>query len=279
MSKTAGVYAIAASTFLGMAQVQARQTPGVAAQAAQPAPPAFEVASVKSNRSGFPGGMTEMRVSGFSATNETLEHLIMAAYGVESFRIVGGPDWMRSDRFDIQARTAAETPREQLMTMLQGLLASRFRLLARKETRTLPIYELTMASGGAKPGLRPAASDACTDRGDLPAGPATGPLPSCGEMSAGPGRMKGRSVTMNLLATLLGSRVNRSVVDRTGRTEKFDLDLAWTAGDLAATTPTGIDGPPGIFTALQEQLGLKLVSSKGPVDVVVIDSVQHPRED
>jgi uncharacterized protein (TIGR03435 family) len=252
--------------------------------------PTFDVASVRINRSGFPGGASGLRPAQFSAKNETLRQLIRVAYGFETFRIIGGPGWMDADRFDIEARAATDVPRDQLLLMLQSLLTERFRLATHKETRDVPIYELVVNRRDGKTGtrLRPASPETCTDRGQQPVGVPAGQLPSCGVLLAGPDRMSGRRVTLTLLATQLSARVSRVVVDRTGRVDMFDLDLEWTPDDavraaVAALTPEGKPAPvdpdrPGIFTALDEQLGLKLESARGPVEVLLIDGAQRPVE-
>jgi uncharacterized protein (TIGR03435 family) len=252
--------------------------------------PTFDVASVRMNRSGFPGGASGLRPGQFSARNETLRQLIRVAYRLETFRILGGPDWMDADRFDIQARAAMDVPRDQMLLMLQSLLTERFRLAAHKETRDLPIYELVVNRRDGKTGtrLRPASPGTCTDRGQQPVGVPAGQLPSCGVLLAGPDRMSGRRVSLALLATQLSARVSRVVVDRTGRAEMFDLDLEWTPDDaeraaVAALTPGGGPPPvdpdrPGIFTALDEQLGLKLEPARGPIEILVIAGAERPVE-
>ena len=244
----------------------------------------FDVASVRINRSGFPGGASSIRPGNFGAKNETLKQLIRVAYGLETFRIVGGPDWIDSDRFDIQARAAADAPRDQILLMLQSLLIERFRLNAHRETRELPVFELQSAS---RPGnrLRPAAAGACVEANEKPT---NARLPRCGVLLAGPDRMSGRRVNLDLLAKELSPRVNRVVVNKAGRPEMFDIDLEWTPDDatreaVAALTPGGKVGSaspdgPGIFTALVEQLGLRLEPARGPVEVLVIDRAERPDE-
>jgi uncharacterized protein (TIGR03435 family) len=238
--------------------------------------PTFEVASVKVNRSGLSGGALSSRANGFTAINETVRQLVIVAYGTEFFRVLGGPDWIASERFDVQARTATEVPVEDLRLMLRALLADRFRLVARTETRQLPIYELVVSADGG-PGLRPAAAEACVERGSPPAG--AGRPPACGVLLAGPSRMTGRSVTMDLLAKELAPRVRRVVVNRSERAGNFDVDLEWTADDPQITGGvTNPDGPPGIYTALPEQLGLRLRPAEGPVEVVVISGAERPTD-
>ncbi len=179
--------------------------------------------------------------------------------------------------------------------MMRALLADRFKLAVHTESRELPIYALTLARRDGKTGsqLRPAAVDcvamfAARGRGGPPpAPPQPGERPPCG-MRLGPGNLSGGGVTMAQLSTTLSQFVQRVVVDRTGLTGNFDIDLTWTPDQLPqgrGEPPPGVQLPPidpngpSIFTAVQEQLGLKLDSQRGPVDVLVIDRVEQPTED
>jgi uncharacterized protein (TIGR03435 family) len=267
---------------------------------------AFEVASVKANKSGDnrigigfqPGGR-------FRATNVPLRELISAAYGtpqpLPAFQITGGPKWIESDRFDIVAKAPGDPqpgpngPPPAMFAMLRTLLADRFQLILHRETKDMAIYALVLARADGKlgPQLKPAATDcaammaAARGRG-APPPPAPGERMPCG-MRMFPGNLSGGSSPMAQLTNVLARFVNRTVVDQTGLTGNYDLDLQWTPdqmpqgrGDpppgapaLPAIDPNG----PSIFTAVQEQLGLKLESTKGPVSVVVIDRVEHPTED
>src|SRR5688500_6658821 len=231
---------------------------------------AFEVASVKVSRSSQPGGIEDYipAAGQVRIVNQTLRQMIRAAYGFEINRVLGGPDWIDSERFDVQARAASAVSRDQLMSMARALLADRFKLIARVEARPQPIWALVPSAAGVGRGARlRVAAPACTD--------------GCGRISAGPGRMSGRSVSLDQFATMLAPRVGRVVLERTGLTGLFDFELEWgldeaQAAALAQLTPPGATPPsvdqsrPGIFTALQEQLGLRLDSVVGPVEVVVI---------
>lgn len=255
--------------------------------------PAFEVVSVKPNRSGFAGGMEDLRQGGqYTATNETMRQLVRSAYQLETFRIIGGPAWLDVDRFDIQAKAPSAAPRSEMLSMLRALLTERFRLRVRQELRELPIYVLVVArdanrqTGGR---LRPGSAETCVDRGDQPVRVPAGELPSCGLLRAGPGAMSLRGVPLAFLGSQLSSRVNRAIVDRTGLAGKFDVDLEWTPSEatraaVAALTPGAepqvVDPDrPGIFTALEEQLGLKLEPARGPVDVLIVESAEPPAAD
>ena len=258
--------------------------------AAQQGSPRFEVTSVKINRSALPDGMVDLRPNQFIATNSTLRELIAAANNVNgTFRVVGGPPWVDTDRFDVQARPSAPVRPGDGMAMMRTLLADRFSLRTRLARQGRPILALMTTDSGGRTGprLRPASPAACLKRGMLPGEVPAGELPSCG-LSAGPGRMSGRSVGLYLLAEYLSPRINRLVTDRTGLTGTFDLDLEWEMEDATraalprlppdGTPPPEFDGAP-LLTALREQLGLRLEATTGPVAVIVIDAVERPTPD
>jgi uncharacterized protein (TIGR03435 family) len=235
--------------------------------------------------------MVDLRPGQFTGTNVTVQDLLVAAYELETFRIVGGPEWMARDRFDIQARAPSPVGREEGMAMLRALLADRFKVRARLEQRAHPMFSLVTSDAGGRPGprLRPASPEACVDRGPKPFAAPAGQLPSCGRLAAGPGRMSGRSVSLDLLASYLSPRVNRVVANRTRLTGVFDVDLEWRIDDaqraaLARLSPDGSSPPPeperpGLETAVREQLGLRLESTTGPVDVLVVESAERPVAD
>jgi uncharacterized protein (TIGR03435 family) len=260
----------------------------MAAASVAAAQPAFDAASVKANRSGLPGGITDFRPGQFVAVNQTLRFILVAAYDLPDFRIVGGPDWIDKDRFDIQARATSPVSRRDAMPLLRALLEERFGVKAHTERREHPVYALIVNRAGG-PGLRPASPAACVDRGPQPPRVAPGDLPSCGLLPARPGGLSGRSVPIELLAAQLSPLVRRPVLDRTGLTGLFDIDLEWEIDDaqraalavLAPDRPMAPPNPdrPGLIGAVQEQLGLKLDSTRAPVDVLVVDAVARPAED
>jgi len=269
---------------------------GGAVRAQPPATPTFEAASVKANTSGD-GRTGGVLVGGrFSMTNETLWRLVGEAYATSEalarFQIVGGPDWINTDRFDVEAVAQSPLAREQARLMLRALLSERFKLAAHTERRDLPVYALVAARTDGKlgPQLRRSTTD-CAAPADRPQPQAPNQPAPC-VMGFGFGRLAANGLTISQLATVgLSRAVGRIVVDRTNLTGPFDWTLVWTPDNLPPRAPgtpadqpllvNGIaidpNGPP-LFTALQEQLGLKLEPTRGPVEVLVIDRVEHPTE-
>ncbi|HEV3311471.1 MAG TPA: M56 and DUF3738 domain-containing protein [Chloroflexota bacterium] len=237
--------------------------------------PAFDVASVKRNMDpdgphlfqALPGGRVNL-------INQTVRELIYSAYQTQDYRIIGGPGWLQSDRFDIVAKAERDAPPPQMLLMVRTLLADRFKLTMRRETRELPIYRLVMARGDGKPGpqLRPSTCDP----GAANSPDSRGATPCVNR--GGGGSIVSTGATMDTLANRLGRLppIGRPVVNQTGLTGRFDLELNFTP-DQSGSVPAA--DAISIFTALPEQLGLKLESTKGPVDVLVIDHVEKPTED
>lgn len=268
--------------------------PAVLAQTPAPPPtPAakveFEAASVKPNKSGETNSRIGMSPGGrMNATNVTLRQLILSAYNLRPFQLTGGPGWLGSERFDIAAtvghevRPEAGGPPAEIIQMVKHLLADRFKLVAHIETKEMPVYHLVLARSDGKPGPQLTRSDIDCDAlaragTSPPPGPATAasqgrPIGACSQRIGG-GMLAARSATMDRLARSFGGLVDRLVVDKTGLSGSFDVDLTWTPDPTADTTG------PSIFTALQEQLGLKLEASRGPVEMLVIDSVERPIAD
>jgi uncharacterized protein (TIGR03435 family) len=254
--------------------------------------PTFEVASIKPNknamarpRAGFgPGGR-------FEATASTVQDLITMAYGgrqgIRRSQIIGAPGWTGTERFDVRAQVengAGQAP-DQMLQMLQNLLADRFKLVSHRDKREQPIYALTFARSDRAlgPQLRRADADCDTRAARIPPD-ATERAMVCG-LEGGPGRAMGRTMTLSdFAARQLASFLDRSVVDRTGMEGIFDWDLQWSPGP-GEVAPLSIDEPPpitdgpSIFQALQEQLGLKLITERGVVDVIVVDAVSRPTPD
>jgi uncharacterized protein (TIGR03435 family) len=263
------------------------------AQAPQPSPtalPSFDVASIKLNTSGEFFGRFGYEPGGqLVVVNNAVRSLIRSAYDLQSYQILGGPEWMNSDRYDISARAAGNPSEEQLRSMLRRLLSDRFKLVATRETREIPIYALVVARPERPlgPDLRRAAVDcmavtaAAEKRGVAPELPRPqGNRPACGTRSM-PGLMMGAGVSMADLARNLAGPTDRMVVDRTGLTGAWDFDLKFLLDGPAPNIP-GLPPPPAdapsLFTALQEQLGLRLEPQRAPVDVLVITSIERPTE-
>lgn len=256
----------------------------------------FEVASIKPNKSGDQRVMIQLPPTGrISATNIPLRLLMRQAFDVQDFQIVGGPNWIASDRFDIVAKApeGITTGPEQIRPMLRALLADRFKLVTHNETREMPIYSLVLARADGKFGPKLSAAKVdCEARfsaarrgGPPPEFPAPGQPMECGFMM-GPGNMNVGGMPMLELARALSPMVGRIVVDKTGLKGRYDFQLTYAAeGRGFGPGPGGAEPPPvdpntpSLFTAVQEQLGLKLESERGPVDVVVIDRVEQPTED
>ncbi len=206
----------------------------------------------------------------------------MSCYGLLDYQIIGGPDWISTARFDIEARAEEEAIRqmgnapatarsETMRQMIQSLLDERFQLKVHRETRELPVFNLTVAKDGPK---LQATIEGRPGPGGLSAGSArSNGTPAGVEMS-------GSGITMQRLVSMLASRAGRPMIDRTNLTGTYDFNLKFapsaapTAGPDSATEPIG----PSLFTAIQEQLGLRLESGKGPIEVLVIDSVSKPSE-
>jgi uncharacterized protein (TIGR03435 family) len=280
-------------------------------RAQNPAPaskPSFEVASVKQNKSGEgfirfglqPGGR-------FTAQNVPVRELIRFAYNLQPFQIEGGPGWVSSDRFDVTAKAEGDIPPTgpgqsgPIQEMMQGLLAERFKLKIRRETKEMPVYALVMARSDGKLGkqIEPSTIDCVAQRGrgagpggrggpggPPPAPPQPGERPQCG-MFMGIGSVGAGDVAIEQLAQLLSQQVQRIVIDKTGLTGRYSFNLEFTPAQMPppGAVPPGVQLPavnpdgPSIFTALQEQLGLKLDSTRGPVETLVIDSIEPPTPD
>jgi uncharacterized protein (TIGR03435 family) len=304
---------------------------------AQDTAPVPYVASVKKNAGGL-GGQIRIAPGNISVNGMPVRILIRQAYGqLQDFQLVGGPDWINSDRFDIEAKPEGGGPMspQVLQSVFRQILEDRFALKMHKEMRELPIYALVLARSDGRLGanIKPASPECSTmmaARGRGPAGDARGgpapdarggfavgrggppdgrggpppdgrgraggpiPLPdfdaapACGQRFGGFGRIRAGGVTMEQFAATISGTAQRVVIDKTGLTGYYDVALTYTPTNdqlpqgppppgAPAPPPIDPDGP-GFFTAIQEQLGLKLDNQRGPVEVVVIDSIQQPTE-
>lgn len=272
----------------------------LAAAAQTPAPPAdavFEVASIKKNRDGGPvAGLRRFPGGRFEATNIQLSTLISFAYQLQPYELDGGPSWLTDDRWDILAKIDGDPPPvlpgtvDAIAIATRALLADRFKLVLRRETREIQVYQLVRANDGRLgKGLRPSTVDclAIQRAGDEAAkGGPPAPNPNtpdrlvCGmRISVGRIQFGGRPMTM--LTDALTAITQRRVVDRTGLTGFWEFDISFNP----PAPPPGREAPPpdpdtaSLFTVLQEQLGLKLESARQPMPVMVVDRVEPPVED
>jgi len=253
----------------------------------------FEVASIKPSKADPHRVMIGMRPGGrFTAEGASLKQLVSMAYNVRDHQIVGLPAWADSDRYDIDAKpegvsdaapsAAPNSPpnpaqmqaqQEKMRAMLRDMLEDRFSLKIHKDSKEMPIYALVVAKGGPK----------LEEYADAP-----GASNQPNMMRMGRGQINANGVPIGLLVNQLAGMVGRSVIDKTGLTGRYNIKLTWSpdpgeGGALRGPGP-GPDGPPppssdsgpSIFTALQEQLGLRLESQKGPVELIVVDKVEKP---
>jgi uncharacterized protein (TIGR03435 family) len=233
------------------------------------ADPAFEVATIKPSPGALePGPRYSLRGRNFIALRASLRDLIKLAYGVHASQIVSAPAWVASDQYDVEGVPRGEgMPNDrQLKAMLRKLLADRFQLAFHREQRELPAFVIVLGSGTPK--LTPTQ--------------APGSLPVAG---IGPGAFSGVNATTTDFATALqGVAMDRPVVDQTGLTGRWDFKLEWTPdlsqfdGRALPVGPPNANRPPALFTAIQEQLGLKLESKRASVDVLVIDRIEKPSD-
>jgi uncharacterized protein (TIGR03435 family) len=247
----------------------------VAMVSAQPQP-AFTVASVRPSADNEPGmSVRPLPSGGYSARKVPLIALLTSAYGLSPERVINAPAW--PDRYDIEARYQPGDPAEPvppLATLLQSLLRDRFGLVARMEKRDLPVYVLRMARTDRQPGpqltrsTRDCANAAVTLAAEVKDLASNG-APGCGA-NEGPGLFVAGGLPMSTIARALRVPANRNVVDATG------LDGLWEARLEFAAPGDESGNKPSIFTALQDQLGLKLEPSTAPLDVLVIGAIQRP---
>jgi uncharacterized protein (TIGR03435 family) len=240
------------------------------AQQKTPISPAYDVVVVRLNDSLTGGTSVNMDEATFQAKNVPLKHLMVIAYGIREGLIFGLPKWATSSRFDITAKitdpdskTLRSISREERQAMLASLLEDRFHLKLHTEVKTLPVYELVVAKGGPK--LTTSA---------LPPPDAKNPDPlRIGNWNVQNTDIAATGVALSDLAGNLSLPLDRTVIDKTGLTGRYDFRLKWTAEGVATGAT---DDPPDLFTAIQEQLGLKLQAAKGPVKTLVVDDVKQP---
>jgi uncharacterized protein (TIGR03435 family) len=241
-------------------------------QAQAPARPEFEVASLKPNPSGNPGFAVRAMPAGIKATNISLKRLIALGYAVTDYQIFGDLPWLETQRFDVEAKASKLTALPELRLMTQSMLDERFKLKFHRESRELSIYSLTLVKSGVK-------GANLVDAPTEPCPPPTAATARCGTVTTYIGRILGERGRMSQLADRLSTMLGRTVVDKTGLTGVYDIDLRFAPDpglqQLPAGPPADPTGP-SLFTAMQEQLGIKLQAGKGPVEVIVVDSAEKP---
>jgi uncharacterized protein (TIGR03435 family) len=276
------------------------QEPALQGQPSTRASQSFEVATLKQNKSGERGsGIRRLPGGRVTVTNMPVRGLITFAYQLGQYQLVGGPAWLDNDRYDITAKLEGNPEWEgpgsgkpdPIQLAMQALFAERFKLKLHTESRDLDAYALVMLKPGMPgPALKPSTTDCKAlmeqaRQGKLPPGP---PQPVNGIMPCSImgriGQISFDGFPMSQAAGMLVSQAGRPVVDRTGLTGNWQFLMTF-AQEQRGPLPPGVEIPPpdpnapSFFTALQEQLGLKLESTKAPFDVTVIDSVEHPTDD
>lgn len=269
------LWAAGAAAIGGPVAVGLMDAPRARAQSTAGAPKEFEVASVKTIEPAM-GGMQRVEIQmapggRFIARGLNLKMMIQQAYGVRDFQIQGAPPWANTDRYEINAKTegGANIGRNDLGPLLQSLLTERFQLKIRRETKEMPVYPLVVGKGGHK------LKESEGSQGD--------------RAMMRRGMLEANGVPMNMFANQLANQLGRAVIDKTGLTGRYDFKLEWTPDESQnallgprnpdAPPPPPLDsGGPSIYTAIQEQLGLKLENSRGPVEILVIERVEKPSE-
>jgi uncharacterized protein (TIGR03435 family) len=263
---------------------------GARAQTQESKAAAFDVVSIRLHKSLERGGSLKFRPGGrFEGTNVYVLALIAAAFRKDvplaPAQIEGGPDWIRFDRYDMLAKAETRTGDESMLyqelpALLRPVLEDRFRLRVHWETRQLPIYALVLAGKDRRFGpqlrLTNCAARPETLRTNVETSIDNG-RPLCEPSSVAAGSLDGHGISMLSLVSVLSSSLDRVVLDRTGLQGMYDLNLRWMP-DSAVQSNADLNAPT-LSTALQEQLGLKLESTKGSVDVLVIDHIERPAQD
>jgi uncharacterized protein (TIGR03435 family) len=244
----------------------------------------YDVASIKLNTSGGTSVGVRNLPDGYSVTNVQVEALMQWAFGVQSYQMIAAPAWFSSERYDIEAKMDpavadafqklnADDRRIARQHMLQALVLDRLKMAIHRETRELPIYSLVIGKGGSKlQETKPSAPGVPVPRGGVSV--------RTSRTGNGPMTLTVLHCTNIELPNVFVPHVGRTVVDKTGLTSVYDFTLQFMPDDAAVAPGSASSAPdptaPSIFTAIQEQLGLKLESGQGPVEVIVIDHVERP---
>src|SRR5262249_41327676 len=228
---------------------------------AQTAAPSFEAASIKPSDPKEDGSSWHSRPGYLVMRNQTLNGLIRIAYHLKADQVTGGPKWLDSDRFDLEARAAGPAKDPELLAMLQTVLAERFQLKFHRDTKLVPGYGMVVAKGGLK----------------------VHPVEANGKqrMNWGRGRLTAERATMKRLAEAVARMLGSPVVDTTGIAGEFSFKLEWTPESAPSTSIAGAppaEAPigPSLFTVLQQYVGLRLEPRKAPIDVLVIERAEKP---
>ena len=241
--------------------------------------PTYDVTTVKVHKPGEISSMWSAHGATFTGRNVPLKNLLSFAYGVRSWLVFGLPAWAESTRYDIEGKISDADPEKvkklsmkDVNAMVAALLKDRFGLQAHVETKVLPVYELTVVSTGPSFHESPPAPKAVEGE----------PAPkSRGGWMVSSGHMKATETTMALIAETMGNQAERFIVDKTGLTGHYDIELKWTPEDEAGKShDNGLaeDAPLNFFSAVKEQLGLQLKSAKGPQPTLVVDTIEPPKD-
>jgi uncharacterized protein (TIGR03435 family) len=236
-----------------------------------PAIPRFESASVRRNKSENPSANTRTQDGSFDTTNAPVQLLILEAFQIQPSQLEGGPVWLNSDRFDIQAKTPPGAPQSETPAMLRSLLAARFKLQVHTERRETSTYLLVLANadGMLGPKLR---RSACKES------PKAEPSPPCGDQSIAVGRIFMTGASTIEWVGRLAQLADLTLQDRTGLKGNLDVELTWRPDKIRPGFPPFDPNAPPLDTALREQLGLKLEVHKSPYNALVVDSAELPSE-
>lgn len=235
--------------------------------------PSYDVSTIKLNKTGSGHVGISIDDGNFTTDNTSLKDLLAMAFDVRRDMILGLPPWAEKERFDISAKVVNpdkavmdKLTDEQYREMLRKLLEERFAVKVHKEAKILPVYELVVLKDGPKfkPGLKSEGNDGTSQHSTRVTT-----------------QIQARNVQMSSFAKTLSDDLHKTVIDKTGLTEKYDFEAKWLRDDaptVAGSGDSNEETPPTVYTALQEQLGLKLVPAKGPVDTIVIDHIEEPTD-
>lgn len=238
--------------------------------------PQFDIISVKPHKPGEDMMMIHWGGADYKAVNMTLKNMISNVYNVKAWLVFGLPPWAESAHWDIDAKISTpdmkaleKLTQEQRRAMVGGILKERFGLVVHQESKVQPVFVMTVLPDSSKLKQSPPLPPPVEGEPKKPTG---------GMWRMGPGTLSATRMKISNLAESLSYQVERTIVDKTGLTEQYDIELKWTPEERAnATTDNGTgDAPPAIFEALKEQLGLKLTADKAPVPTVVVDTIVQP---